>query len=261
MNDLTQQFRGDILRSVQARGLALVDQHTQRGSSLPRHRHGHAWFTFLFAGSYIERLSSLERRCSAGMVIWHPADLVHENNFVSDGHNLNLVIAPEWLEGLPSDISLPNSARSWEGGLPYRIGLELYRNLNQEAQISYESVVNLISLCASSKRIHKQIRWLPLILEWMNNEYSCTLTLTQASKQAGVHPVHVSRSFRRTLGCTFREYLTLIRIRRATDLLKQSSTCITEIAFACGFSDHAHFTRTFKRATGLTPTAYRIQAG
>jgi AraC-like DNA-binding protein len=66
------------------------------------------------------------------------------------------------------------------------------------------------------------------------------------STHAGVHPVHVSRSFRRTLGCTFREYLTLIRIRRATDLLKQSSTCITEIAFACGFSDHAHFTRTFK---------------
>jgi AraC family transcriptional regulator len=157
--------------------------------------------------------------------------------------------------------ALSDSTRSWEGGLPYRIGLELYRNLNQEAQISRESVVNLISLCASSNRTHRQTRWLPLILEWMNDDYSCTLTLTQASKQAGVHPVHVSRSFRRTLGCTFREYLTLIRIRRATDLLKQSSACITEIAFACGFSDHAHFTRTFKRATGLTPTAYRIQVG
>jgi AraC family transcriptional regulator len=95
----------------------------------------------------------------------------------------------------------------------------------------------------------------------MNDEYSCTLTLSQASEQAGVHPVHVSRSFRRTLGCTFRDYLTLIRIRRAMDFLKRSATCITEIAFACGFSDHAHFTRTFKRATGLTPTAYRIQTG
>lgn len=261
MNEVTQQFRGDILRSVQARGLALVDQHTQRGSILPRHRHGHAWFTFLFAGSYIERLSFLERSWPAGMVIWHPADLVHANNFVSNGHNLNLVIGPEWLEGLPPDISLPDSARSWEGGLPYRIGLDLYRDWNRDGQISHESVFNLISLCASSKPALGQTRWLPLILEWMNDEYSCTLTLSQASKQAGVHPVHVSRSFRRALGCTFREYLTLIRIRRATDLLKQSSTCITEIAFACGFSDHAHFTRTFKRATGLTPTAYQMQTG
>jgi AraC family transcriptional regulator len=261
MNELTRQFRGDILRSVQARGLALVDQHTRRGSILPRHHHGSAWFTFLFAGSYIERLSSLERCCSAGMVIWHPADLVHENNFVSNGHNLNLVIGTEWLEGLPTDTSLPDSARSWEGGLAYRLGLELYRSLNQDAQISHESVFDLISLCASSKPAYGQSRWLPLILEWMNEDYSCTLTLGQASKQAGVHPVHVSRSFRRTLGCTFREYLTLIRLRRATDLLKRSSTSITEIAFGCGFSDHAHFTRTFKHFTGLTPTAYRIQTG
>jgi AraC family transcriptional regulator len=261
MNDLTRQFRGEIHRAVEADGLALVDQHTQCGATLPKHRHGHAWFTFLFAGSYIERLPSLERCCSAGMVIWHPADLVHENNFVSNGHNLNLVIGPEWLEGLPPDISLPDSGRSWEGGLPYRVGLELYRRLNQDAQISHESVADLISVCAPSKREHGRTRWLPLILEWMNDEYSWTLTLSEASKQAGVHPVHVSRSFRRTLGCTFREYLTLIRIRRATDLLRRSSACITEIAFACGFSDHAHFTRTFKRTTGLTPTAYRVQTG
>ena len=138
------------------------------------------------------------------------------------------MIGPEWLEDLPPDTSLPDSARSWEGGLPYRVGLELYRSLNQDAQISHESVFNLISVCASSKPAYGQTRWLPLILEWMNDEYSCTLTLSQASTQAGVHPVHVSRSFRHTLGCTFREYLTLIRLCRATDLLKRSSTSIPE---------------------------------
>jgi AraC family transcriptional regulator len=259
MNDLTYQFRGEVLRSVQANGLALVDQHTQRGSVLPRHRHNHAWFTFLFAGSYIERLPLLERRCSAGMVLWHPPGLLHENCFVSNGHNLNLAFSPEWLEGLPPDISLPHEARSWSGGLPYRFGLELFSSLNRDARISEESVVNLIAICASSAHTQGPSKWLARVLDWMNAEYSRTLTLTQASEQAGVHPVHVSRSFRHLLGCTFREYLTLIRLQRATDLVKRSSTDITEIAFACGFSDHAHFTRTFKRATGLTPTAYRTQ--
>ena len=38
MNEVTHQFRGDILRSVQAGGLALVDQHTQQGNILLRHR-------------------------------------------------------------------------------------------------------------------------------------------------------------------------------------------------------------------------------
>jgi AraC family transcriptional regulator len=261
MNELTHQFRGDILRSVQVNGLALVDQHTQRGGVLPRHCHSHAWFTFLFAGSYIERLPSSERRCVAGMVIWHPPDLVHENHFISDGHNLNLVFEPWWLESLPPEESLPGKILSWEGGLAYRFGLELYRGLNRDSQVSQESVINLISLFASSAHTHRHTRWLARVLEWMNDEYSSALTLTEASEQAGVHPVHISRSFRNLLGCTFREYLALIRLRRATDLLKRSSTDITEIALMCGFSDHAHFTRTFKRATGLTPTGYRIQRG
>lgn len=261
MHSLRHQFRGEILRSVQANGLALVDQHTQRDSTLPRHRHHHAWFTFLFAGSYIERLPHFERCCSAGMVIWHPPDLVHENRFISDGHNLNLAFEPDWFGGLPTDISLPDRGRSWEGGLPYRLGLDLYRTLNREAKISHESVFNLIALCTSGADSHGQTRWLPRVLDWMNDEYSCALTLAQASEQAGVHPVHVSRSFRRLLGCTFREHLTLIRLNRATDLLKWSLTGITEIALACGFSDHAHFTRTFKRLTGVTPTAYRTQVG
>jgi hypothetical protein len=42
--------------------------------------------------------------------------------------------------------------------LPYRIGLELYRDLNRDAQISRESVFNLISLYASSKPAHGQTR-------------------------------------------------------------------------------------------------------
>jgi AraC family transcriptional regulator len=261
MTDLTHQFRGVVQRSIEADGLALVDQHTQHSTILPRHRHGHAWFTFLFAGSYVERLPSSERCCSAGMVIWHPPDLVHENSFVSNGHNLNLAFGPEWLESLPRDIILPDKSRSWEGGLPYRLGLELYRGLNQDTQISVESVLNLISLCASTRHPHGQTEWLAQVLDWMNDEYHCALTLTQASERAGVHPVHIARSFRRKLGCTFREYLTLIRVRKAIDLLKRSRRGITEIALSCGFSDHAHLTRTLKRATGLTPSAYRTQTG
>jgi hypothetical protein len=50
MHELMHEFRGEILRSVQCNGLALVDQHTQCASILPRHLHSHAWFTFLFAG-------------------------------------------------------------------------------------------------------------------------------------------------------------------------------------------------------------------
>ena len=261
MENLREHFRGNVLRSVQANGLALIDQHWKGGESLPKHHHDHAWFTFIFAGSYVERLFNSERCCSAGTVIWHPHDLRHANCFMNDGHNLNLVLAFDWLATLPPDVSISDKEVLWKGGLPYSLGLELYRSLNQRAKISEELLFTLISCCSSSGDAPGQAPWLAQVLDWMNDEYSAPLTLTQASEHAGVHPVHVSRSFRDKLGCTFREHLRRIRLSRAIDLLKRSRADITEVALTCGFSDHAHFTRTFKQFTGLTPTRYRTQAG
>jgi len=206
-------------------------------------------------------LPSHDRHYSAATVVWHPAGEIHEDRFVNDGHILFLAFKDEWLKTLPADLLLRNQGCSWEGGLLYRFGLELYQELNRCGSISLETVVDLIALCGSSAKAPGQAEWLDRVVEWMNDECCSNLTLTQAAELAGVHPVHVSRSFRRTQGCTFREYLTLIRLRRATELLKRSSRHVTEIAFACGFSDHAHFTRTFKRATGVTPTGHRMQTG
>jgi AraC family transcriptional regulator len=194
VDNVRYQFRGDVLRSVQANGLALVDQHWKRGKSLPKHRHDHAWFTFIFAGSYVERLPYSERHSSAGMVIWHPRGLQHANCFLTDGHNLNLVLSPEWLASLPPDVPIPHEDVLWKGGVPYSFGLELYRCFNNREQIPEEFAFNLISFCTSDKRPHKGVPWLARVVDWMNDEYSSSLTLTQASEQAGVHPVHVSRS-------------------------------------------------------------------
>lgn len=259
--ELTQQFRGEVLRSVQANGLAVMDQNTAPGQALPRHCHDHAWFTVLFAGEYVEKLPAGERYCSAGMVIWHPPGLLHENVFLSHTHNLNVAFTPEWAALFGTEAPLPSVARSWKGGVAYGLGLELYRALNLDGKIAEDAVMNMVGLCLSPEPGEAASPWLRRVLDWMNDEYSSSLSLLKAAKVAGVHPVHVSRSFRQHLDCTFREYLSLIRLRRATGLLRGSSNDITEIAHATGFCDHAHFTRTFKSATGLTPAAYRALKG
>ena len=260
MTHIEQQFRGGTLRLVHEGGLTLMDQTWTRGTSLSTHRHDHAWFTFVFAGQYVERLPSFDRVCRAGCVIWHPPGLVHENRFLSDGHNFNLAFDPGYREMLPSDVRLPAKERVWEDRVPYRFGLELYRSLNTSGRICEEAAIDLITLTACSPETRRP-EWLARILELMNDECSISLTLIRVAERAGVHPVHVSRSFRCFLGCTFREYLRLIRLNRAMNLLKRSRAGITEVAVACGFSDHAHLTRTLKRATGLTPSEYRAQTG
>jgi len=77
---------------------------------------------------------------------------------------------------------------------------------------------------------------------------------------------HMSRStlmrvFRKATGQTPIEYLIRLRIQRAMELMRQTDWSITEIALETGFNDSNYFTRQFRKATNLSPTAYRQQAG
>jgi transcriptional regulator GlxA family with amidase domain len=50
-----------------------------------------------------------------------------------------------------------------------------------------------------------------------------------------------------------------VRLRRAFDLLHGSAESLVDVAVESGFADHAHMCRSFKRSTGITPSAYRTR--
>ena len=68
------------------------------------------------------------------------------------------------------------------------------------------------------------------------------------------------RLFRRHTGMTLHEYRTELRLRDALDRLASRRGDLTRIALDLGFSSHSHFTAAFRRAFGMTPTAFVRQA-
>ena len=66
-----------------------------------------------------------------------------------------------------------------------------------------------------------------------------------------------SRVFKQEQGRTFREYLLGFRIVQARSLLHTTDMSVTDVAFTVGFNDLAHFSRTFKRLTELTPSSFQ----
>lgn len=62
--------------------------------------------------------------------------------------------------------------------------------------------------------------------------------------------------FQDSLGLSPKEFNNIIRIQAALEELKTNGS-LTSLAYQLGFADQAHFTRTFKRFTGLTPKGYR----
>lgn len=65
------------------------------------------------------------------------------------------------------------------------------------------------------------------------------------------------RAFKAATGMTFSEYVDRCRVDLAQRLLQNPARRITEAAFTAGFQSIASFDHTFKRYTGLTPTAWR----
>lgn len=72
-----------------------------------------------------------------------------------------------------------------------------------------------------------------------------------------LNPAYFCRVFRESFGEPPLQYISRRRIERAQELMLSTDTSLSQIAFDCGFSDQAHFSRLFRRMAGDTPRAWR----
>ena len=92
---------------------------------------------------------------------------------------------------------------------------------------------------------------------FIHTHYAEPLTREQIASYIHFSPDYLTDCFRQEQGVTPMEYLNRYRIYQARKLLENSDLTITQIAQAVGFSESAHFTRTFQREVSMTPRAYR----
>jgi len=104
---------------------------------------------------------------------------------------------------------------------------------------------------------HDYLRGLYRAIDYLHHNYTSTLRLENAARRAGMSISCFVRKFRQETGITFTLYVNRLRIARAIQLLRESSLSMSDIAFECGFSNQFHFTRTFKKIMGMTPSRYR----
>jgi AraC-like DNA-binding protein len=84
------------------------------------------------------------------------------------------------------------------------------------------------------------------------------LSLEQLAERAGLNPHQLSELLNSSAKKTFPEYVTQYRVEQAMrDLAEPGGKTILDIAFSCGFNAKSTFNEAFRKATGLTPSAYR----
>jgi transcriptional regulator GlxA family with amidase domain len=95
------------------------------------------------------------------------------------------------------------------------------------------------------------------VLQFVNAHISKPISLDDAAKLAGLERKYFSAFFHSKVGTTFSEWLRMVRVHRAMDVMRAHDDTIPRIAYASGFRDVRTFERTFKRYVGVSPSAYR----
>jgi AraC-like DNA-binding protein len=83
------------------------------------------------------------------------------------------------------------------------------------------------------------------------------LTLDDVARAAHASPFHLARVFRQRIGVPIHRYLTCLRLRASLERLADGASDLTALALDLGFSSHSHFTDSFRREFGRSPSDIR----
>lgn len=125
-------------------------------------------------------------------------------------------------------------------------------------QTEFSSFLNLI--CGENSAEIKAIdsSLITKIKTYVDKNYSdCNMNIASIAFDMELTPKYMSKLFKDETGDGLLNYINIVRINHAKELLKYSNTNVDEIAILVGFSNSRSFRRNFHKVTGITPTEYR----
>lgn len=92
---------------------------------------------------------------------------------------------------------------------------------------------------------------------WARQHATQDIGVADLAAVAGLSRFHFSRLFRRSEGVSPAAWITDLRLRQATRLLRDGDLSIAAVASRCGYADPAYFCRVFRRLFGVSPGEFR----
>lgn len=130
----------------------------------------------------------------------------------------------------------------------------------ESSRLTYDILMDILTF--SSKKydssIVNQYSKLTPIFDYIDQNYSNTLSLTELSQVANITPQHLCNSFKKLTTHTVSEYINLTRIKKSKELILQNSHMqIKELARLVGFNDVSYFCSTFRKVEHMSPMEFK----
>ena len=95
------------------------------------------------------------------------------------------------------------------------------------------------------------------VIEYIQKNYASDISNTSIGAQFNYHPNYINRSMLISTGQSLHQYVISVRALHALELIQTTDMSITEIAKAVGFKSIKHFSQSFKKIYGFSPTHFK----
>jgi AraC family transcriptional regulator len=259
----TGTFYGKTQRRFESGGIVLTEIAHAYGRKLPCHTHESAYFGLLLAGSYSEKCTHRATDYEPFTMGFHPPALTHSDEVGMCGSRMFCIeLRDTYLNRTRPFLTAPQFVPDLCASEVTWLGLRLYHSFVNGSL----GALQLEELCSDMlERVsgppirddNSNPPWLNRALELLHASFRESLTLEEIAAQVGVHPIHLSRVFRKRYGCPMAEFINRLRVQFACRVLADGWPDLAILASDAGFADQSHLSRAFKSFTGQTPGQFR----
>lgn len=230
------------------------------GRRMERHAHDYSNVTVVVSGEMEETTDTGEHRGRSCSVLLKPAGTMHANYIL--GRKGTRTVSVEFAATSIYGLELQKHAWQWlEDPATARAGLALYAAVRASSREEIEARacdVVASALGAASSGSAPAPAWLTEVRCVLDQRFDEPLRFETLAAEAGVHPVYLSRAFRRHVGVPMGEYVRALRLKHARHLLSTTERSLAAISADTGFADASHLCRVFAEAHAVTPRAFRM---
>ncbi len=250
---------------------------TENFTSTNAHIHNEIEILYIENGSSVVRVSDCEYKAAAGSIIFVDPLSVHSVIVNKDAPYSHRCICFD--PTLIVDKKISAALQQGEMALPKFFSpcdsetkalAELFTRLYEAVEENKEtllfdvtaSISMMFSILLSNRllsggKVTKETKFTREIIDHLSSHFAENITSKTVAEALFYNQSYFCRIFKKNFGVSFSVYLNIYRISMAKQMLKTTAKKISEIMNECGFSNAAHFTRSFKKSVGMTPHKYR----
>ncbi|MBO7197157.1 MAG: helix-turn-helix transcriptional regulator [Clostridia bacterium] len=242
----------------------------RRYSESTQHYHPHYEIYYMKEGSCRYFIDDRAFDVEAGDLVFIPYGIIHRTNYTTASHSRLLINFTE--DYIPKDAmnNLMESRYLYRSREIAKNIEDLFEKIEKEYAHPDEYTRSLL-YCHTAEMFYLMLRHpgnleeattgnelIDSIVKYIKQNYMSDIKLSSVARMKSVSPEHLSRTFKNSTGLGFNEYVTLLRLRKAEEMIKtEHNKTISEIAYECGFNDGNYFSYKFKKMFGTSPIKMR----